>query len=380
MNKVTTVAIFGGGNGAFIHAADLALKGFKVNICEAPELAKNLEGIMESKTIELTTKSTPGFDGGVAKLNMVTTDPAEALKDAQVAFVIVPAFAQRRFAEIMSDALRPDQVVVLEPGNFGGSLEFARVMLEKGKTELPILMEFQCMIYSGWKDSPTSVWASGFKKELKAAAFPASKTEEGLSIIRQIYPDIIAAKNVFETGLSNVNTPFHAPMLMCNAGWCEHTNGDFMLYWDGCTKSVGNLVQAVDDERVQVGKAFGMELEPSRDILIKWYGHQGAKGDTLQEVMSTNPAYEFDKCPSSLRHRYFLEDIPYGMIPLRDLARVAGIEVPNTAAIITIVSTLLNEDLEKKARSLEQLGLSGLDTQGIIEVLSEGFNAKEAVS
>lgn len=373
MKKVETIAVLGGGNGAFIHAADLSLKGFKVNLCEIKKLEKNIEEVKKSGTITLTTRNNPGFDGGIAKLNLVTSDPSKALKDAQVVFVVVPAFAQGKFADFISDSVRDDQVVLIEPGDFGGSLEFTKVLLRKGKKKLPIIMELQSMIYSGWKDSGTSVWASGFKKDLKTAAFPASRTEEGLSVLRQIYPGLKAAQNVFETGMSRPNVPFHAPMLMCNAGWCEHTKGDFMIYWDGCTKSVGRLVEAVDNERLLVGKAYGMDLDSAKEILIKWYGHQGAKGDTLQEIMSTNPAYQFDKCPSSLQHRYFLEDIPYGVIPLRDLGRVAGVPVPNASAIVTIVSTLLGENLENKARSLEQLGLKNLNVKEISKVMLEGF-------
>ncbi len=373
--KVETVAIVGGGNGAFIAAAHLALTGFKVNLFEAPELSKSIEEVKKTKTITLTTKKDPGFSGGVAKLNRVTSDPAEAVSDAQVVFVTVPAFGQKRMAELLADHVKPDQAVVLQPGNFGGSLEFAQVMLGKGKTQLPILMEFQCMIYTGWKDSPTTVWTSGYKHGNWTAAFPANRNTEGMALLRQIYPDLIERQNVFETGMANVNAVFHAPMLMCNSGWCEHTKGDFMIYWDGCTKSVGNVVTEVDNERMRVGAAAGMDLESCLDILRRWYGPQGAKGDTLQEIMSTNPAYQLDNCPSSLQHRFFLEDVPYGMIPIRDLGKVAGVPTPVTSAVIQIVQTLLQRDLEKEARSLDRLGLKGMDLKAIKKVLTEGFKA-----
>jgi opine dehydrogenase len=374
VKQVKTVTVVGGGNGAFITAADLAInKGIKVTLFEAPELVSNIEGVMATKTITLTTKQNPGIGAGVAKMNKVTTDPAEAVDGADVIFVVVPAFGQRRMAELLADFLTEDQVVVLEPGNFGGSLEFAQVMLSRGKTKLPILMEFQCMSYTGWKDSPTSAWTSGYKVGTWAAAFPASRTVEGMAMLKQIYPDLISAQNVFETGMSNVNTVFHAPMLMCNVGWCEHTGGDFMIYWDGDSKSVGNLVQAVDDERLAVGGAAGMKLDPCLDIIVRWYGYMGCKGETLWEAMSKNPAYQLDSCPSSINHRFFTEDIPFGMIPLRDLGNLAGVPTPNVSAIITIVSTLLQRDIEKEARSLDRLGLKGMDLNGVKKILAEGF-------
>lgn len=146
------------------------------------------------------------------------------------------------------------------------------------------------MIYTGFKDSPVSVWTSGYKVGNWTAAFPANRNAEGMALLRQVYPDLVEAQNVFETGMSNVNAVFHAPLLLCNAGWCEKTKGQYLFYWDGCTKSVGSVVTDVDDERMAVGKAAGMNLEPCLDILRRWYGPQGAKGDTLQEIMSTNPA------------------------------------------------------------------------------------------
>ncbi len=373
--EIKRIAVFGGGNGAYITAADLALKGYEVNLCEVPEMARasGIEEMKKAGGINLETRGSPGIPEGFARLNLITTDAKEALKAVQVAFVVVPAFAQRRFAEFMFDGLTPEQIVVLEPGNFGGSLEFAQVMRSKGNKDIPLLVEFECMIYSGWKSSPTNVWTSGFKRHLKAAAFPARRTGEAMKTLTTVYPFLQPVRNVMGTGLGNVNTVFHAALLLHNAGWAEHTNGDFYIYWDGCTPSVGRVVQAVDDERLSVGKALGIDLTNCKDLLISWYGHQGAKGNTLQEIMSTNPVYQWDKCPSTLRHRFFLEDVPYGMKPLEDLAQLVGVSTPTVSAIITLVGKLLGEDFRQNARDLRRLGLEGLDAAGINKLMSEGF-------
>lgn len=373
--KVKRIAVFGGGNGACITAADFALKGHEVNLCEVPEMAASagIEEIKKAGGIHLETKADPGLPEGFARLNLITTDPKEALKSAQVVFVVVPAFAQKRFAEFMFDGLTPEHLVVLEPGNFGGSLEFAQVMRNNGIKDMPLLVEFECMIYSGFKDSPTKAWVSGFKRNLKAAAFPARRTVEALKTLLTLYPSLTPARNVMETGLGNVNLVFHAPILLHNAGWLEHTNGDFYMYWDACTESVGKVVQAVDDERLSVGEALGLNLRNSKDLLISWYGHQGAKGDTLQEVISTNPAYKWDTIPPTLRHRFILEDVPYGMKPLEDLAQLVGVSTPATSAVITLCGKLLGGDFRQGARDLRRLGLEGLDAASINKLMSEGF-------
>ncbi|MFC1951801.1 NAD/NADP octopine/nopaline dehydrogenase family protein [Chloroflexota bacterium] len=372
--EVKRIAVFGGGNGAYITAADLALKGYEVNLCEVPEMAKSvgIHELIKAGGINLEIRANPGLRGGFARLNLITTEAKAALKGAQVIFVVVPAFAQKRFAEFMFDSLTPEQIVVLEPGNFG-SFEFAQVMRSNGIKEMPLLVELQCMVYSGFKSSPTSVWVSGFKKELKAAAFPATRTGDALKTLRTLYPGLSPTKNVLGTALGNLNIVVHAPILLHSAGWVEHTDGNFNFYWDAFTGSVARVVQAVDDERLSVGKALGIDLMSLKDVQIAWYGHQGAKGNTLQEIISTNPAYEWDTSPPKLRHRFFLEDVPYGMKPLEDLGQLVGINTPTVSAVITLVEKLLGEDLRQNARDLRRLGLEGLDTAGIDKLLLEGF-------
>jgi len=123
---------------------------------------------------------------------------------------------------------------------------------------------------------------------------------------------------------------------------------------------------------LEVGKAIGAKLTPSKDTLIKWYGHQGAKGETLTEVLRSNPAYEWDYTPKTLKHRFFLEDIPYGMIPLEELGKLVGVRTPFITAIIEIGSRLANEDFRDKARDFNKLGLKGFDKEELLEKIYTG--------
>ena len=47
MSESISVAVLGGGNGAFITAADLKLKRHKVNLCELSNLNENIRGALE---------------------------------------------------------------------------------------------------------------------------------------------------------------------------------------------------------------------------------------------------------------------------------------------------------------------------------------------
>jgi opine dehydrogenase len=370
----SNIVVLGGGNGAFITAADLKLRGHGVTLCELPYLEDNIRGIKKGKTIELQIVGHPGISGGLAKLDEVTTDASEALSGAEVVLMVVPAFAQKPFAEACVPYLEDGQIIVLTPGNFGGAIEFSNILSKKGKGQKVAIAEMECMIYSGFKSSPTVAWVSGYKKGLRVAAYPAKDTDKVMRKLLMIYPDLRTAKNVLETGLRNLNTVVHAPILIHNAGWIERTKGNFLFYWDGCTPGVAHSAEAVDRERLTLGRKLGLELTPTMEVALEWYSHQGAKGDSLHEVLSTNPAYVKDTAPPMLHHRFLLEDIPYGMVPMESLGKVTGVPTPVTSAIITLASELTRIDLRSNARDLKHLGLEHLNLQQLQSLVNEGPN------
>ncbi len=373
MASEINITVLGGGNGAFITSADLKLRGYRVSLCELPHLKKNIEGIMENKTIGLEIVGNPGIRGGLAHLDMVTTNMEEAASEAELILIVVPAFAQKPFSEALVPFLKDHQVIVLTPGNFGGAIEFRNILSQRGKGQDVSVGELECMIYSGFKSSPNMAWVSGYKKGLRLAAFPSRDTERVMEKMIKIYPDLRPARNVLETGLRNINTVVHAPIVIHNAGWIEKTKGNFLFYWDGCTPGVAKTAEAVDRERMAIGRSIGIELESMLDVSLEWYGHEGAKGDSLYEVLSTNPVYIKDSAPTTLHHRFLLEDIPYGMVPMESLGRLTGIPTPVTSSIITLASELTQIDFRSQARDLKYLGLDRLGLNELKRIVEEGW-------
>ncbi len=371
MAERLSIAVLGGGNGAFITASDLKLRGHRVAICELPQVEKNIEGILQNKTIELQVVGHPGIQGGMAHLDRVTTSPKEALSGAEVVLVVVPAFAQKPFAEACAPYFEDGQIVVLTPGNFG-AIEFSRILSEKGRGQKVIVAEMECMIYSGFKSAPAVVWVSGYKKGLCMAAYPGKDTEKAIQKLRQVYPDLKPARNVLETGLRNLNFVAHPPIVIHNAGWIEKTKGNFLFYWDGCTPGVARTAEAVDRERLALGRSLGCEMPPLMEVNLGWYSHEGAKGTSLYEVMSTNPVYVQDYAPNTLHHRFLLEDIPYGLAPMESLGKKAGVATPVTSALITLSSEITQIDFRSKARDIRYLGLEKLGIQELLNLVNQG--------
>jgi opine dehydrogenase len=373
MSCTPRICVLGGGNGAFATAADLKLRGFHVNLCEVPEMRHNLEPVLAAGGIDVRLIiEIPGLQPGFAQLDYVGTDPADALANTDLVFVVVPAFAQRRFAEFVAPFIRTDQLVALMPGNFGGTLEFASTMRARlgPNGPHPLLVDVECMIYSGFKEG-ASVEISGFKRRIACAAFPAITNPQALERLHLVYPGLTPARNVLEIGLRNGNTVIHPPITLLNAGWIEKTGGDFRFYWDGLTPAVGRVVEALDSERVATGRALGLDLLSGMEMSLGYYADQGAKGETYTEVLSTNPVYVIDRAPKQIEHRFLLEDIPYGLVPLESVARLAGVPTPISSALIDVASCMLQRDLRQQARDLKRLGLEGISLEGLLQLVDE---------
>ncbi|MBI4495805.1 MAG: NAD/NADP octopine/nopaline dehydrogenase family protein [Deltaproteobacteria bacterium] len=372
MKNSPVIAVLGGGNGAFATAADLTLRGFAVRLFELPALAENIRGAKERGGIELTIVGRPGLKPGFARIEVITSDIRKALDGAQIVLAVVPAFAQRAFAEAAAPHLRPEQLVVLTPGNFGGSLEFAHILEKAGIRRRPLLADMECMIYSGFKSSPSSVEVSGYKLGIMLAAYPGIRSAEAHGRLQAVYPEIRAARNILEIGLSNINTILHAPIAVLNAGRIENTAGQFLFYWQGVTPAVARVLEGVDREKMELGRRLGITLFPLAEILRRFYSHLGLKGEDLHRMVSTNPVYEIDWAPKGLEHRFLLEDIPFGMVPMETLGRLAGVPTPLTTAVINLAGEMLRTDLRARARDLEGLGLRGLSVSKILELVNQG--------
>lgn len=126
MIKMTKVAVLGAGAGGLAVAADLATKGHTVNLFELERFKENILTPQRKGTITIQE----GENEKLASLNTVTTNPEEALKDIDMAFIVVPCYGQRIFAELALPSLHNGQILCYM-GEGGGTLELLKVSREK---------------------------------------------------------------------------------------------------------------------------------------------------------------------------------------------------------------------------------------------------------
>ena len=358
-----TVAVIGAGNGGTAIAAYISSLGVKVNLCDL--FPQYLEGIIETKGINLT------LNGKTTRqsFNKVTDDMAEAIANVHLIMVVTPSFTHRMIAERCHSALTDGQVVVLNPGRTGGALDFLNTIRSRGCHADITIAETQTLIYSCRKTGPASVEVFGVKKEVALGAFPANRIEQVLKLLHPYYPQFTAAKNCMETRLANSGALFHPTPVLLNIGRIENDRNGYRYYWDGITPSVALLINAIDRERMAVARAYGVEVLSAEEWLRQSYD---TYGNNLYELIQHNDAYADIKAPNSIEARYVTEDVPMSLVPISELAHIAGVPTPNIDAVVQLTSSIYQRDFRVEGRCARALGIEGMSKEQVTHFFETG--------
>ncbi len=343
------IAILGAGNGAHAFAGDLAMRGYPVRLYNkfANEIAdlQNAHGVKCEGVVE-----------GFGSLELVTTDIALAVADADLIFVVVPATAHAFMAEVCAPHLRDDQVIVLNPGRTGGALEFRSQLRARGVTARIYIAEAQTLLYTCRIAGPARVRISSLKNKVTLAAFPAHDTAQVLERLSPLYPQFTAAADVLETGLDNIGAMFHPATTILSVGRIE-SGVPFEFYRD-MTPSITRFIEVMDTERLEVARAYGVRAQSVSGWLTRSY--EGIRGDTLYDRIQSNAAYYGIAAPQSVNTRYIWEDVPTGLVPIISLGRIAKVEMPTSIGLVNVACALLGRDFWREGRHARRLGIEGL--------------------
>lgn len=359
-----SLTILGGGNTAFAVAANLSLAGHHITLCEIPSFRHMVEPILANRNIALDGVA----QRGTATLAKVTTDFAEGLAENDLLLLIVPAYAHKPFAEVCAKHLRRGQVIVLLPGTLG-SLEFARIVLEKGAPADVVIAETDTAPYVCRKLTPTSAHIWGIVDGLGLGVFPASQSTRVQGLLEPLFPGVKLYPHAVACGLAAMNPVVHPAGVLLNAGRVEHSRGDFYFYDEGVSPAVCRLIEAVDRERRAIGAAFDLDLLPVAEAFHA--AGFGPKGDLWATINGSRMLTQL-RAPGVLEMRWLTEDVPYGLAAWSKLGEQFGVPTPILRSLVDIASATLGIDFWQAARTPQHLGIAAMDKASLNRFLETG--------
>ncbi len=350
-------AVLGTGNSGQTYAADIALKGFSVNLAEVPEFEENLSAIEKKGGIEISGDASNGF----ARLNMITTDLKKAIRGVDIIIIGGSAYAHEPLSKALMNDFEDGQFIFFT-SNFG-ALRFNKWKNEAGVTTDIVPVESMSLLYATRALEPGVVSCIGVKDRLHVAALPGSRTESFLNRIQLVFPQFVGAENVWFTSVNNLNPIVHPPMVLFNAGRIEATGGQgWNLYADGATQSVTKVMTAMDRERMSLINPISHTGIPFKDAFETLYETYSVEKKTLSETLRQspihgNPAFP---APAAVDTRYITEDLPFGLAAWASIGRMWHLRTPSIDAMLQIASIMLGVDYFKDGLTVSDIGIDGM--------------------
>ena len=350
---VRSVAVLGAGNGGFAAAADLARLGYDVRLwARNPE---RLRAVQAHGGIAMK-----GVHEGFVPLRNVTTDIGEAVNGADLVMPVLPSIGLEDCATRLAPMMSPDRIVFINPGHTGGGLLFVAALRAAGYSKPVQTCETVTLTHMCRMADASTVNVFSYGENLSFAAFPGRIGERLYQVIGKIFPRIKRASSVLETAFMNINATFHPAGMLMNAGWIEHTQGNFLFYHEGMSESVARVAEAVDQERMAIARALNIPTVSFLEVFhqVGLTSRQGMESGSIRAACLASEPNRTVKSPPSLRHRYIYEDVGYGLVPMMEFARLAGVATPAMDALVTLANFALGIDLRETGLTLRKMGLA----------------------
>lgn len=352
MSSKLSVSIIGAGNCGCTFAADLVNRGFDVLLYGHPHHRRNIDAIRRAghlvARMEIEGKFHP----------TVTTEMATAVQFSRFLVVTVPSYGHDDIIGELKDFDLSRHIVVAINANF-----FA-LACSKELNALAIL-ETNASPYASWVQKG-EVLVGGIKTILPIAAFPNTLGEEQWSQIAEIFPQPLQwCNNVFEIGMQSNNGAIHPIGAILNTGRIESTKGDFFFYRDGISPSVGNVIEAVDRERLKIANALGFQLQ---SVLQEMVGFYGGAFDKFSDFAFHTSVHNATKAtPTQMQDRFVTEDVPYILVPWYELGAKVGIEARTMKAVVEISSVINGINYFESGRNLRRLGMDQMSRTELLQ-------------
>ncbi len=289
-------------------------------------------------------------DGGkrfVAKPCFITRDTAKAVDFADIIMVMTTTLQHEQIAQLIAPYVKDGQIIVLCPG-YMGSLIFKKYINKN-----VVYSEWETTAYNGRIMNDSFVRITFYNPRNAVSVRPVNKAKEVLASLSQLFENTqYLRKHILESALHNPNMIVHPIGLLFSAARIEHSGGEFYMYKEAFTPSVVNVIQAFDERKNEILKAFGCEPLNYFDA-AKWRNEVDLSKDAMEVFHSFGESS--NKGPSRIDHRYINEDVPMGLGLYISIGKVLGVDTSIQEAIMTLASALLRKDLKSQARTIQYL-------------------------
>lgn len=348
------ITVVGAGHGGTTIAADLKSKGHFVKLLKTSKgLHNDHFDFLKSNNGEI--KIMEGNKETLVNLDEVTTDINAAISDAELIIVYVQTNYHEQVIKSILPFMNEEQIVLLEPGYLStayflkhsqGEVDFTIVEAQSSPIDCRIIEPGKVKVLYRNVRNPVALFTNKDQESIQ------DKLDE-------LQYNFIYLDSVIEAALHNPNLIVHTIGGIMSIPRIEYTGGNYWMYKEVFTPHVWNLVESLDNEKMNVLEKAGAKRMPYVDA-CKFRNSQDLEIDS-REIFLDYAENNSPEGPYVADSRFITEDVPEGLVLLESLGLMLNVDTPTCTGLINIASAALNTDFRENARTVEQLGKENLE-------------------
>lgn len=350
------LAICGGGNAAHTLAV-VASQNFDGDIVWLRSSEEKAERLRQSVFSKEGLQSTGVINRRADRVRVVSSDPAEVIRDADLVLISVPAFAHAAVLNRITPHLKDSALVGALPARGGFEFDITQRVSGIQPNGGRRIFGLQTLPWSTRVQHATqTIHIGALKAEVLMASLPHGEAPAVAAQLSDLLgTKILPTANFLNVTLGNPGQIIH-PGLMY--GWFATWSGETYreetiprLFADASDR-VGELVEQLSAEVIAIARTVEARSKSKLDLsgvlpIHDWlrisYSTQTGDVTTVATCFRTGPI-QARKVPMreiapgefvpDFQYRYLGEDVPYGLTVVKAIAELADVETPSIDAVI----------------------------------------------
>lgn len=344
MNRGTRVGICGAGSIALGTAAFLSQAGHDPMLW-SPSGAS---------TADLAAQGTLTAHGAIEVVchPRLAASAAQLAAENDVLMIALPGYGHKAVMDALAPHIGPRHSIIISSHASLGAVYLAQQLALRG-VSLPIVA-WGTTLVTGRRQSGCEVRVNTLRSRIDLCTVPDSAAAAGLALCEGLFGARFQQRDgLLAIALSNLNPQNHMGIALGNITRMER--GENWSQGQNVTPLVGRLLERLDEERLAIAQALGLEV---RTIFEHFHLSFHVPVASISEMNQQMHAQgNGGTGPATADSRYVTEDVPYGLVPTAALGRLVGRPAVLHEAGIRIFSAMYGRDFEAENTLLNALHL-----------------------
>lgn len=326
---------------------------------------------------------------------MITNDPGQAVPGCDVIAFVLAAFAHEQYLHAIKPYLKPEMTLVGFPGQAGFDFQVNDILGDLA-SQITLVNYESLPWVARISEFGKSCDVLGTKSALMGA-FKVGSSEPFLhpeNVVQKLIgnkPRVLTKGHLLAVSLMSFNAILHTSILYGKwVDWDGQPLSERPFFYEALSEETAELLSSMSDEVRLIADAIaaqGPQYDMSKVVHLHYYYCDSYKDDvddmtSLYTAIRSNAAYkglvhpmkqtgDGKWLPDFVGHRYFTEDIPYGLVVIRGIADIMDVPTPNIDKVLLWAQGLMGKEYlvdgeikgldVKNSRAPQRYGIKSLE-------------------